>query len=63
MKKKMFEIQVEVEVEKKCGCGKELVWASIRPTKGAPYQFKTKQEAIKMAEMCYGGNFTPYKIV
>lgn len=27
---------------------------AMRPTQGAPYQFKTYQEALDMVDICYG---------
>ncbi len=27
---------------------------AMRPTKGAPYEFETYQEALDMIELCYG---------
>ena len=53
-----FEIQVEI------GKDGKKIWTSIRPSGSViPYRFTTRQKAIEMAEICYGGNFTPYRIV
>ena len=28
-------------------------WASVRPSKGMPYKYKTKSEAERMLDICY----------
>jgi hypothetical protein len=64
MRPEMFEIQVKIEVQKKCGCGTEKVWTSICPTGSSiPYRFTTRAEAEKMAAMCYGSTVAEYRIV
>ncbi len=32
------------------------VWKKLRSTYGAPYVYKTRREAVDMAEMCYSGS-------
>jgi len=41
----MWEIQIFVDYKQG--------WKALRPTDGKPYEFKTKEEAIHMANICY----------
>lgn len=34
-------------------------WRAVRPTGGQPYEYATREEAEKMAALCYGDPRTP----
>lgn len=57
-----YQIDVLVRERDKCGHIYTRVWKAIRPTGGSPYEFKTKQEAIQMAEMCYGNSGSEVRV-
>jgi len=46
-----FQFQVQVEEERECGHGVDLVWRSVRPTGGHPYEYNTYKEAYEMGLM------------
>lgn len=50
----MFNIEIEVEEKASCGHGAVMVFKKVRPTNGMPYQYRSFEDAQKMAEMCYG---------
>ena len=58
----MWNIKVLVEESKQCGHGVNKVWRSVRPTNGQPYQYETKEEALRMANMCYGHGEAEVKV-
>ena len=60
----MYEIQVEIDFYDKDKEKTRKVWTSICPSYTCiPYRFITKNEAEKMARMCYGSIGTPYRVV
>ena len=45
----MFEIRIFIDYKQG--------WRALRPTNGEPYKFETKEEAVKVANICYPDNF------
>jgi len=38
-------------------------WADVRPAGGAPYEYATRDEAERMAYICYGNDHTIARVV
>ena len=60
-------IEVKVQTQKRCPCCDNVrvsyEWAKLKPTEGLPYEFKTRIDALAMANICYGGLDTNIRIV
>ena len=41
---------------------KAKAWKWVRPTNGAPYQYDTKEEARRMADMCYPDEYEGVRV-
>jgi hypothetical protein len=47
----VFEFQVKVQ--ETINGKTQQVWLSVRPTHGTPYQYQTREEALRMLNLCY----------
>lgn len=51
-----YQIEVLVKTTNPISCEIVENWKPIRPTNGAPYEFKTEREADRILHICYPKN-------
>ena len=55
-----YRFQVYIETDQRL---KKMEWKDVHPTGGQPYEYDTKEEAERMAYICYGNDPSIVRVV